>query len=418
MPVGAVRQTPCLRKRPPWLWSAGCLLVLGVSLSAATAAAGAPRLREIRCMGGRDYSRLVLDLSEPVAYRLQRVPPADGNPARVHVDLLGARLVPNRAAPGCEAAGPLSAMHVVQTNRGVRLVLDVPRLTGTRAFPLLDPFRLVVDVESVAARPSRLVGLPTPALSALPRVPVPSGGPSKESAEAPERLKIVIDPGHGGKDPGARGVGGILEKDVVLAVARRLRDDLQRLPGIDVVLTRDSDVFLSLEERTARANAERADLFVSIHANASVKSSTSGVETYYLNNTNDRATLRLAAMENGLASVTGHRQRDREAALLLSSLIQSYKVPESAALATSVQGAVVSSLESRWSGVVDLGVKQGPFYVLVGAGMPCILVEVSFLTNPEEGARLAEAPYQQMIADGLRRGIERFLDKHAAAGTL
>jgi len=393
---------------------------LAVLLAARDASADVPRLRDIRCMGGPDYSRVVLDLSGTVEYRVRQVVPAAGAPGRVFVDLLGARLASAGSPPSCAARGPLAHMQVAQTDRGLRLLLDVPGLTASRAFPLLDPFRVVVDVEAVAPRPTPVPRPPTPALNALARrrAPLPPSQARKEQPVASERLKIVLDPGHGGKDPGAIGVGGVQEKDVVLAIALQLRDQLWAWPGVDVVLTRDHDVFLSLEERTALANAERADLFVSIHANASPNSSSSGIETYYLNNTNDRATLRLAAMENGVASVTGRPRRDRDVSLLLSSLIQNYKVPESAALADSVQQRVVTSVAARWPRVVDLGVKQGPFYVLVGAGMPCILVEVSFVTNPEEGARLAQAVYQEAIATGVLRGIRYFVDHHRVSGTL
>jgi N-acetylmuramoyl-L-alanine amidase len=231
-------------------------------------------------------------------------------------------------------------------------------------------------------------------------------------------LKIVLDPGHGGKDPGALGVGGIVEKDVVLAITKRLRDRLLAEPDIDVVLTRDSDVFLRLEERTALANAEHADLFISIHGNASTNASASGAETYYLNNTDDHATLRLAAMENGLRSMTGQGGDSSDVALILSDLIQNYKVQEAVRLAQDLQSSLVSSLRVYGAGANDLGVKRGPFYVLVGAGMPGVLVEVAFLTNPEEGARLAESGYQDAIADGLLRGLRRSVEGMRTAGNL
>jgi N-acetylmuramoyl-L-alanine amidase len=378
--------------------------------SAAVAASAAPRLRDIRCMGGRDYSRLVLDVSAPVEYTLR--PLRDG---RVHVDLAGAQLTDSLPLAPCRPGGPLAQLRAVQTDRGVRLLLDVPQLARARAFPMPDPFRVVVDLEAAIATPTRVPATPTPVPSALARrraaqpAPVPTGQ---------RRMKIVIDPGHGGKDPGARGVGGIEEKDIVLAIAHRLREQLEALPAFEVALTRDTDVFLSLEERTARANAERADLFLSIHANASPNASSAGIETYYLNNTNDRATLRLAAMENGVASAAGTRRRDRDTAVLLSTLIQNYKVAESSAFAEHVQQGVVAAAAARWDGVRDLGVKQGPFYVLVGAGMPCVLVEVSFVTHPEEGRRLAQPAYQEALAAGLLRGIRAFASRQRLAETL
>jgi N-acetylmuramoyl-L-alanine amidase len=201
-------------------------------------------------------------------------------------------------------------------------------------------------------------------------------------------------------------------------VAQRLKTRLAAMSDIDVALTRSSDVFLALEERTVRANAEQADLFVSIHANASPNRSLSGVETYYLNNTNDRATIRLAEMENGLRSVTGGSKRDRDVSLILSDLIQSYKIQESVALAEDIQHALVGRLDAGRTAVNDLGVKRGPFYVLVGAGMPCVLVEVSFLTNPQEGTRLAQGAYQDALAEGLLRGVQRFVENARVAGNL
>jgi N-acetylmuramoyl-L-alanine amidase len=250
-----------------------------------------------------------------------------------------------------------------------------------------------------------------PTTNGQPRSPVPNPA-------MPRRFKIVLDPGHGGKDPGAIGVGGVAEKDVTLAIALRLKQRLAAIPNADAVLTRGTDVFLALEERTARANAEQADLFLSIHTNASQDPSLSGVETYYLNNTNDRATIRLAQMENGLTTMTGRGNRDGDTALILSDLIQSYKVQESVVLAEDIQRALVSALEAQSKRVSDLGVKRGPFYVLVGAGMPCVLAEVSFLTNRHEGAWLVQPTYQDAVADGLLRGIQRFIDNRRVAENL
>jgi N-acetylmuramoyl-L-alanine amidase len=379
------------------------VLAVGVAVASAETV-----LRDVRCLGGREYSRVVLDLSDTVAYRMQKRAGAAGGPPQVYVDLIGARTASGFTIE-CARRGPLTRIRAAQTDRGLRLMLDVPGLSEARAFPMLDPFRLVVDVEAHA-----------PSKASASSAPSPARGRHAPAAtrERSGSLKIVLDAGHGGKDPGARGVNGVLEKEVVLAIALELRDLLQRMTGVKVVLTRDRDVFLSLEERTAIANAEEADLFVSIHANASPNSASSGIETYYLNNTDDQATLRLAALENGLVSVTGQRQRDRDVALLLSSLIQSYKVGESVAFAEDVQRNLVDTLQTRWPGVVDLGVKQGPFYVLVGAGMPCILVEASFLTHPEEGTRLAQPSYRRAVAEGILRGIRHFVDNHRGSQTL
>ena len=229
---------------------------------------------------------------------------------------------------------------------------------------------------------------------------------------------MVLDPGHGGEDPGARGVDGTPEKDVVLDVARRLRPLLEAR-GYRVVLTRDRDVFVSLEERAVRANALRADLFVSIHANASLDPEAAGIETYYLSNSDNRATIRLAKMENNLTYMTGRAPRRADVSWIVSDMIQSYKIQESLLLARRIQSAVVDEATRQRGGEVrDLGVKPGPFYVLVGAGMPAVLVEVSFLTQARECRALGRPAYRAALAEGLLRGIVEFEDNAAAAATL
>jgi N-acetylmuramoyl-L-alanine amidase len=398
-------------------------LVSGIATLLALACAvtaSAAELRDVRSIISPDYTRLVLDLGEQVSYRLQPVsahPNADV-PARLYVDLEGTRL-PRRFARMSFSGGPLVRLRGVDLpHGGARLILDVPGLHDYRAFPLLDPFRLVVDVEGEL----RPVAASTPkkadTLQAV-RAAVTATSAAQQEATAPKRtgLRVMLDPGHGGKDPGARGVGGVLEKDVVLAVAQKLRRRLES-SGIEVLMTREQDVFLSLEERTARANAAKVDLFVSIHANASLDSSASGIETYYLSNTNDRATIRLAQMENHLAYMTGRRTDDSDVSWILSDMIQRYKIDESSRLAEQVQTALVRSVSRVHPDVRDLGAKPGPFYVLVGAGMPGILVEISFLTHRQEGVRLADPAYQNRLVDGLLRGIERFDHNQKIADTL
>jgi len=211
----------------------------------------------------------------------------------------------------------------------------------------------------------------------------------------------------------------LLEKTVVLDVATLLAARLEQEIGATVVLTRERDVFLTLEERTARANAEGADLFVSIHANASPRAELAGVETYYLNNTDDRATVRLAAMENGLRFIgNGRHAGGDDLSYILSDLVQDGKLQDSVALSQALQGGLVNRLRDSHPEVGDLGVKQGPFYVLVGAYMPCVLVEVAFLTNPVEGKRLGSAAYREAIAAGLALGVKEYIGTIRKAHTL
>ena len=262
---------------------------------------------------------------------------------------------------------------------------------------------------------------PPPPPPPSPQVPARAAGGKSgvKSARVPSsRLwTVVIDPGHGGRDPGAKGVTGADEKDITLTIAQMVAARLADDPQIRVVLTRTDDSYVSLEQRTAIANAQGADLFLSIHGNASENPQLAGVETYTLNNTDDRATIRLAALENGLA-LTGASPGERDLAYILSDLVQTGKEDESVTLARAVQGSLVSYLRDRWRGVVNLGVKKGPFYVLVGAYMPCVLVEVAFLTNETEGQRIAARRYQQDVADGLALGVRRFLASESANANL
>ncbi len=238
--------------------------------------------------------------------------------------------------------------------------------------------------------------------------------PPSEPAAHPTPWRIVLDPGHGGNDPGTLGVDGVAEKDVTLAIAKQLKRRLEAGLGAQVLLTRDRDVTRSLAQRTAFANASNADLFVSIHANADASGELRGIETYTLNNTNDRAAIRLAKMENGPGVRTGRG----DLSFILSDMVQSGKEEESVALANRLQRHLVSRLRGHYPDVRSLGVKKGPFYVLVGAYMPCVLVETSFLSHPIEGRRLASPEYQGEIVEGLYLGMADFLGDQRLAKTL
>ena len=250
-----------------------------------------------------------------------------------------------------------------------------------------------------------------------PTTVVPRPGAALKGASGFRRFTVVLDPGHGGKDPGAQALGGYDEKNITLAVAQLVAERLRGDDRLRVLLTRSDDSFVSLEQRTAIANAQGADLFISIHVNASENRELAGIETYTLNNTNDRATIRLAALENGL-TLAGATPGERDLAYILSDLVQTGKEDESIALARAVHGELFSYVHSRWNDVTSLGVKKGPFYVLVGAYMPCVLVEVAFLSNEREGQRIVTRRYQQDVAEGIAHGIHRFLSTTSAHANL
>ena len=217
--------------------------------------------------------------------------------------------------------------------------------------------------------------------------------------------RIVLDPGHGGKDPGAIGLSGLREKRVALDIALRTRRELRRIsPRSRVYLTRTTDRYISLPARTSFANEHDADIFISIHANSAHSRRAHGIETYLLSEASSGRALRLAARENG---TTLARMSDLQK--ILNDLGLRSKVTESQQLASQVQQAMLSRLKHSYHGVRNLGVKRGPFYVLLGAQMPSILVEVSFISNRREARRMRSPKYRQALAEGIARGIMRFV---------
>ena len=215
--------------------------------------------------------------------------------------------------------------------------------------------------------------------------------------------RIVIDPGHGGHDTGTIGPNGLLEKDLVVDVGRRLGKLLETRMGAEVVYTRKDDTFIPLETRTAIANKERADLFVSIHANSSRDPNARGVETYYLNFTSSRDAMEVAARENAVSEKSIYELGD-----LVKKIALKEKIAESHEFAANVQQALQSGLALRSAGVRDRGVKKAPFIVLIGANMPSILAEISFVSNPTDERKLETSEYRQRIAESLYRGIAKY----------
>lgn len=219
---------------------------------------------------------------------------------------------------------------------------------------------------------------------------------------------IVLDPGHGGEDLGAEGIGGLLEKDVVLDIVLRLEELLQARSDLFVHLTRRSDVFLPLAKRTEVANTFNADLFISVHTNASPGGRLEGLESYYLDNTNNEASRRLAERENRFwEDSSGSAQIDLQ--FMLSDLIQDIKREDSIALAGFLHKSILQNARRKSSGIKDLGIKKAPFYVLVGAHMPCVLLELLFIDNDGEGVLLGTPEFRQNLAVGIYSGIDRFL---------
>lgn len=217
---------------------------------------------------------------------------------------------------------------------------------------------------------------------------------------------IVLDPGHGGEDLGAIGVGGLYEKDVTLLVALEVKKIMEERGGVVVRLTRQRDEFVPLMDRTSYANDFQAEIFVSLHVNASPSKKLSGFEIYYLDNTGDKASKTLAERENASINYEG-AQADVQ--YMLSDLIQNVKLEDSIQLANVLKRSIITQLHNAKFSIKDLGVKKAPFYVLVGAHMPCVLVEMSFIDHSTEGANLGKKEYRRSLAEGVSSGISTFL---------
>ena len=259
-------------------------------------------------------------------------------------------------------------------------------------------------VRKTTAPPSGIARLPAPAadVSPPPVAEEPAGNLSLARQLGLQVSRIVIDAGHGGRDPGATS-NGLLEAEVVLDIARRLAQRLEAQPGVEVVMTRTGDTFVPLRGRTALANEVKADLFLSIHANASRNPKAHGVETYFLDFALDPEAEQIAARENLAASGTM-----KELESLLETIAANSKLRESREFAATIQRAMVSNLQPVNADVRDLGVKQAPFFVLIGARMPSVLAEVSFVTNRHEASLLATDAYRDRIANALLEGILRY----------
>jgi N-acetylmuramoyl-L-alanine amidase len=245
--------------------------------------------------------------------------------------------------------------------------------------------------------------MPLAATSTMPLPPVSiPGGLSMARQLGLGVSRIVIDAGHGGHDPGAKGKG-VTEAELVLDVALRLEKLLQKVQGVEVILTRRTDDFIALPDRTALANRESADLFLSIHANASPNAQARGVETYFLNFANNQSAAAVAARENAAST-----QAMSEFPDFVKAIARNTKIEESRDFATQVQRAMVDRLRPANKSLRDLGVKQAPFVVLIGAAMPCALAEISFVTNPQEGKLVKANPYRQRIAQALFDAIRKY----------
>jgi N-acetylmuramoyl-L-alanine amidase len=331
------------------------------------------------------------------------------------------------------------SVRAIQADSGARIVVEVTGGTDYAIARLRDRNEIVLRVAATGADPNIAAPIivhntprrPAPPVARqvayapaenprpLPLMPPVAPAPvaSNEDNRQPGHFLVMIDPGHGGYDPGTESSAGVAEKDLALQIATRLKAALEA-HGIRAEMTRSSDVFISLADRTRIANSAVADLFVSIHLNSSPNTETTGIEVYYLNNTTDRATIRLARMENGGGDGYGAPDASN-LNYILTDLRQNYKASEAASLAKMIDAQAVADLDSGLGMNVNaLGAKMGPFYVLVGAHMPAVLVECGFMSNPAEAARLESPSYQDLLARGIATSVADYFDADVAAGNL
>lgn len=389
--------------------------------SASSVTEAGPAMHEvtdIRHWSVSDYTRIVIDTTGPVTFKegFLSANKTKGLLPRFYIDIRPAVMKKGLPLAIDIRDGLLKGVRVGQFDKKtVRVVCDLGGSRKIKAFYLEDPFRVIIDAFSEQYAKGTLCPVNKNVVKQkTPEGPVVKGNNTVKSGVKGNGLsitqqlglcvrRVVIDPGHGGKDPGAIGPEGLQEKDVTLRIANKVAEKLKDELGCEVILTRHDDVFLPLEQRTAIANAKKADLFVSIHTNAAPNPAASGVETYFLNFAVNEDAMRVAALENATSS-----KRVGELQSILNNILKNAKVDESSRLAGFVQKDIINSLNGRFGDIKSLGVKQAPFFVLIGAQMPSILVETSFISNPKEETLLRDSSYLDRIADGIVSGIKDY----------
>jgi N-acetylmuramoyl-L-alanine amidase len=401
------------------------MLVLAIAARGAAA--------EAAVLTGASISRIgkVVELRFTINRSAVR-PAFSAHGSQLWIDLAGTHAeLPARPLAGREAS-PVDSVRILSAGEGgARLVIEVDQHCDwamartahallVRVAPAGSTPNLAAPLLHARERSQRSAPAPPPTrLAALhPPAPLVSQPAPVEYTPGTLRPIVMIDPGHGGYDPGTEAGAPLLEKSIALDISTYLARALIAR-GIDARLTRDGDFFVALPERTQLANRAGADLFVSIHLNSSPEPNTTGIETYYLNNTTDRATIRLARIENAAGGANYGASGAVDLNYILSDLRQNYKAAESATLARMIEAQTVTAIDSSLGiRVNELGAKQGPFYVLVGARMPAVLVECGFMSNRDEAANLASPRYQDALAGAIADAVVHYFNSDAAVGNL
>ncbi|MDM8541303.1 N-acetylmuramoyl-L-alanine amidase [Desulfococcaceae bacterium HSG9] len=355
----------------------------------------------LRFWSNPSYTRVVIDADKEINYLHELIPKkrSINKPHRLYIDLSESIL--KQGFKKFVSINDHLLIDVRASQRSlktVRVVIDIKSYKRYKIFSLKHPFRIVVDVwgkesEKTVAKHK---GSVTPKIKGKQTI-------ARQFALGVRR--IVIDPGHGGHDFGAPGYRkGVHEKDVVLAISKKLARKMRRELKCEVIMTRTKDRFISLEERTALANTKNADLFISIHTNGFSNRRAYGIETYFLNLATDKDAMRVAARENATTT-----KNISDLQTILTDLMKNAKINESSRMAGYVQKSLYRTLRKKYSHIKNKGVKQAPFYVLIGAQMPSILVETSFISNPRECKRLTSPTYQKRLCDAIIQGVKEYI---------
>jgi N-acetylmuramoyl-L-alanine amidase len=341
---------------------------------------GPARITSIERYGAKDQARIVVLITRPTVFDVGFIPAEDRKNPRLYVDIDGASY---KGPLDYTVGGLVERVRLGKRGKSTRVVLDLTKAVYRKVFYLPEPFRLVIDVST------------EPPASAIP---------ADAAATGPRPVRrVVLDPGHGGHDPGAVGPGGLQEKDVTLDVAHRAAPILARELGVTTLLTRDGDDFVPLDARTARGNAFGGDLFISIHCNASPDPAARGYMTFVLADGKDAFASSVAARENAASAAAA-----AELANVMSRVLDAGSVSRSVELAELLQRATGASFATSYADAQAGGVKRAGFYVLAGARMPAVLFETSFISNPMEESRLNTNDYRQKLADAIVNAVRAY----------
>ena len=359
----------------------------------------------LRFWSNPNYTRVVIDTDKETSYlhHLLKKDPSIKKPQRLYVDLQNCNLGKNIEKIIPIDDDLLSGARAGQyTKDSVRVVVDIKTFKTYKVFSLKDPFRIIMDMWGDSAKPSKKNDL-----KIKNRIKNPKATANSLVKQLSLGVKrIIIDPGHGGRDYGAPGkIKGVHEKKIVLKIGQKLAKKIRKEIKCEVIMTRNNDKFLTLEERTAIANTKDADLFISIHTNANRDSRVYGIQTFFLSPAGDKESIMVAARENATST-----NNISDLDVILSDLLQNSKINESSRLAAYIQESIYKNLKKKgYSRVKNKGVRQAPFYVLIGAQMPAVLIETSFISNKRECKRLINSKYQDRLCEGIVYGIKKYI---------